>query len=180
MKTYSDFVERLLVHQETLDVPFPTEPSDYARVIRLRETPDAAIFGNGRPATDPAMAALMRAALFYFHNALPDSHDILNKAAGDVAAYWHGMVHRREGDFENARYWMRRAGEQPTFAELHARASDGSPNMARQMGWDPFLFINLCEQLRFGADDLRLEVAALQHAEFDVMFSYLWRHAVGA
>ena len=179
MKSYSEFVERLLVHQETLDLPLPTEPSDYLRIIRLREAPDAAILGD-RPAADPALVPLLRAALFYFHNALPDSHEILNKASGDPAAYWHGMVHRREGDFENARYWMRRAGEQPTFAELHSRASDGSPNMRRQSGWDPFLFINLCEQFRFGADELRQEIVALQRAEVDVRFSYLWRHAVSA
>ncbi|MBV9128359.1 MAG: hypothetical protein JO117_09765 [Verrucomicrobia bacterium] len=175
---YPDFIARLFVHEETLAIPLPTGPLELERVIRLREADDATLRG-GLPVADAALVPLVRAALFYFLNALPESHAILQKAEGDVAAYWHGMVHRREGDFDNARYWMRRAGEQPTFAELHARAADGSPNMARQMSWDPFLFINLCEQFRFGADDLRAEVVALGRAEFDVMFSYLWRHAVG-
>ncbi len=179
MKSYSDFVERLLVHEETLALPLPREPGSYERIIQLREATEEALLG-GRPVKDPALVPLLRAALFYFHNALPDSHALLNTASGDLAAYWHGMVHRREGDFENARHWMRRAGTQPTFAEMHARACDGSPHMARQTGWDPFLFIHLCEQFRFGAEEFRTEIGALQRAEFDVMFSYLWRHAAGA
>ena len=84
----------------------------------------------------------MRAGLFYFHNALDDATSRRKRYEGDLAAYWHGMVHRREGDFDNARYWMRRAGEQPGFQEMQSRASDGgAPHMARQSNWDPFLFI---------------------------------------
>lgn len=184
---YPDAIERLLVHEEALHIPFPTEPVDYERVIRLRELPDDALLPSknedGSPETgDARFVPLVRAGLFYFHNALDDAHRIVQeeKAAGDAAAYWHAMIHRRERDFDNARYWLRRAGEQPSFAEMHARAADASPNMARQMGWDPFLFVTLAEQLRFGADELRAEVVGLGRVEFEVFFDYCFRRATAA
>jgi hypothetical protein len=177
MKHYPDFVERLLLHQHTLDEPLPTEPSDYSIVVRLREAGDTALLGEAAPA-DPALVPLLRGALYYYHNALDYSHKEVQKVDGDTAAYWHGMVHRREGDFENARHWMRRAGEHPAFQEMLHRASDGSPNMARQPNWDPFLFINLCEQFRFGEISYKKELSHLQREEFAVMFDYVWRRCV--
>ena len=177
MSRYPDFVERLLLHEHTLDDPLPREPSDYELVIRIRETDDARIFG-ALPISPGAPVELVRAALFYYHNALDDSHKQAAKSTGDIAAYWHGMVHRREGDFENARYWMRRAGEQPVFQEMQGRASDGSPHMSRQPSWDPFLFIHLCEQYKYGETEYRKELGHLQRVEFAAMFDYIWRRCV--
>ena len=177
LSRYPDFVQRILLHERTLDDPLPKEPTSYELVIRLRDTDDAAIFG-GRALLPHAPAALARAGLFYFHNALDDSHKAAQELEGDTAAYWHGMVHRREADFDNARYWMRRAGEQPVFQEMQGRASDGAPHMGRQSNWDPFLFINLCEQYKYGETEYKKEIGHLQRVEFAVMFDYVWRLCV--
>ena len=179
MDRYPDFIQRLLLHERTLDDPLPKEPSDYELVIRIREVDDARIFGPQTLAPD-APVALVRVGLFYYHNALDDSHKQAAKSAGDIAAYWHGMVHRREGDFENARYWMRRAGEQPVFQEMQARASDGSPHMSRQPNWDPFLFIHLCEQYKYGETEYKKELGHLQRVELAAIFDYVWRRCVAA
>ena len=176
---YPDFIQRLLLHEGTLDEPLPTEPTDYALVIRIRETDDATILGGADPLPG-APLPLLRAGLFYYHNAIEDSHREAAKGEGDLAAYWHGMVHRREGDFDNARYWMRRAGEQPVFQEMHGRSADGAPNMNRQSNWDPSLFINLCEQYKYGAHEYKKEIGTLQRVEFAVMFDYVWRRCVAS
>ena len=176
---YPDAIQRLFLHDEPLAVAFPTAPADYERVIRLRETPDETLFaGATLPASgDTHFVPLVRAGLFYHHNALDDAHRLVQEATGDEAAYWHAMIHRRERDFENARYWLRRAGEQPPFAEMQARAADASANMGRQMGWDPFLLVHLAEQLRFGAEELQPEVVGLGRVEFEVFFDYCFRRA---
>lgn len=175
---YPDAIERLLIHDEALTIPFPTEPANYERVIRLRGTPDDAL-RSPTPTGDARFVPLVRAGLFYHHNALDDAHRLVQEATGDAAAYWHAMIHRRERDFENARYWLRRAGEQPSFAEMQARASEVSSNMGRQMTWDPFLLVHLAEQLRFGAEDVRAEVVGLGRVEFEVFFDYCYRQANG-
>ena len=178
MSRYPDYIQRLLLHERTLDEPLPKEPTDYELVIRLRGADDAKVFGGALVPSD-APVGLVRAGLFYYHNALDDAHKQAQVDEGDLAAYWHGMIHRREGDFENARYWMRRAGEQPVFQEMQHRASDAAPHMGRQSNWDPYLFIHLCEQYKYGEHEYRKEIGHLQKVEFAVMFDYVWRRCVG-
>ena len=124
------------------------------------------------------MFALVRGGLFYALDALPEAHAIFQEASDDRGAYWHGMLHRREGDFDNARYWFRRAGVLPFFAEVHREACAHSEAMARQANWDPYLFAGQCEQVRFGDADLAGEMQALQRVEFDAIFDYCWRQSV--
>jgi hypothetical protein len=180
MSRYPDFIERLLLHEDTLREPLPPSQSDEFSVkciLRIRAADDATLLGGQAPQPG-APLGLLRGGLYYFHNGLQDSHKAFADDAGVTAAYWHGMVHRREGDFENARYWMRRAGEHPAFQEAQGRSSDASPHMARQTNWDPFLFIHLCEQFKYGASEYRNEIAHLQRVEFAVFFDYVWRQCV--
>ena len=65
------------------------------------------------PPSPPAVAGLWLLA-----GELDRSHDISQTLDSPTGSYWHGIMHRREGDFSNARYWMRRAGGHPVFEEL--------------------------------------------------------------
>jgi hypothetical protein len=38
------------------------------------------------------------------------AHEIVQELRGAEAARLHGLLHRIEGDLDNARYWYRRAG----------------------------------------------------------------------
>lgn len=65
------------------------------------------------PPSPPAMAGLWLLA-----GELDRSHDISQTLDSPTGSYWHGIMHRREGDFSNAKYWMRRAAGHPVFEEL--------------------------------------------------------------
>lgn len=177
MKTYSDFVDRVFLQEKLLEKLVPGDPQDYALVRRIQAAEDKLIAGD-RPIKNAEMFALVRGGLLYAADAIHEAHTIFQEAKGDLGAYWHGMMHRREGDFDNARYWFRRAGVLPIFAAMHRAASETSAVMARQSNWDPYLLTGECEQARHGETESLKELAELQRVEFEALFDYCWRKAL--
>ena len=174
MKTYSDFVDRVFLQEEMLKKLIPTEPLNYEIVRRIQSADEAAISG-GKTIGNKEVFALVRGALLYSVDAIHEAHTLFQDAKGDLGSYWHGMMHRREGDFDNARYWFRRTGVLPVFSEMHRAASETSALMARQSNWDPYLFTGECEQARFGETESLNQLSTLQKIEFEVLFDYCWR-----
>lgn len=176
MATYSEPIDRVLRAEGLLSRLQPSGILDRELWRQTRDATDLQLT-EGRPVGAPAPFVLVRGGLLYALDDLEGSHRLFQDAAGDLSAYWHGMLHRREGDFDNARYWFRRAGPLPFFGALHGRAASDSAQMAKQSSWDPYLFTGECEQARFGADEITGELISLQRAEFDVVFDYTWRQA---
>ncbi len=174
MKLYSDLVDSVWRDEDLLKHLLPKEASSITKVLQIRKAGDAEISG-GLPFANPSIFPLVRAALFYACDAIDESHGIVQKIDGDESAYWHGMLHRREGDFDNARYWFRRAGTLSVFGELHHSACAVSPIVAAQLNWDPYLFTGLCEQNKFGETETTGELVKLQRIEFQTVFDYTWR-----
>ena len=112
MKTYSDVVDRVFLQEDLLKKLIPTEPLTYELVRRIQSAEDPAIAGE-RPIKNAEMFALVRGGLLYAVDGIHEAHTIFQDAKGDLGSYWHGMMHRREGDFDNARYWFRRSGTRP-------------------------------------------------------------------
>ena len=176
---HTAFIDRILADADLLEKLHPTEPGDAAALRAIRAATDDELTG-GKPPADPDALALVRAALLYAHDAIDEAHRIVQDAGSDAGAYLHGMIHRREGDFDNARYWFRRSGRLGFFDDLHRAANSISPDMAKQSNWDPYLFTGLCEQDKFGDRAHRDELVQLQRREFDAFIDYVWRKSVGA
>ena len=174
MKRYPELIEAVLRADGLLTKLFPTDFLDRELVRKVRAADDTALAGAD-PIHHQAMFELVRGGLFYALDALSDAHAIFQAVHEDEASYWHGMMHRREADFDNARYWFRRAGTLAAFPAMHHAASEHSADMARQLNWDPFLVTNQAEQARHGAPELTAEVSALQRAEFTALLDYCWR-----
>ena len=176
MKDHSPLVRELLAEEDLLLRLRPIEPGSPDALRRIRDAEEAELTG-GAVLADATYPRLIRAGLLYAYDAIDESHRIVQEIESNLSSYWHGMIHRREGDFENSRYWYRRTGNLGLFPEMHSRAAAVSSLMGRQMDWDPYVLVGQCEQARFGGDVDQKELIALQRIEFDVMFDHLWRDA---
>ncbi len=64
---------------------------------------------------DPALEGRpdLAAGLWLYVGDLERSHAISQSLTDATGSFWHGIMHRREGDFASSHYWMRRAAEHP-------------------------------------------------------------------
>jgi len=119
---------------------------------------------------DADMAACCIAGAWLLHDYLDESHTISQAIDTTSGSFWHGIMHRREGDFSNAKYWFRHVGQHPVFDLLGERAGET---------WDPFAFVDLCQAAIRGKPDTRELCLDLQQAEWELLFDYCYRAAIG-
>ncbi len=177
MASYSDFIDRLLLHPDLLKKLTPSEPLSWEWPAKIRDAADGVISG-GKEIADAKTFALVRGALLCAADALDAAHRIFQDDPSDLGSYWHGVMHRREGDFDNARYWFRRAGRLPIFSRMHETAAPVSATMAKQPTWDAYVLTGMCEQAKFGDHGAAPECVILQRVEFDELLAYCWRTGV--
>ena len=67
-------------------------------------------------------AEALLAGLWLWHDWLDESHRISQGIASATGSYWHAIMHRREGDFSNSKYWYARCRQHPALPELETAA----------------------------------------------------------
>ena len=151
-----------------------TRPMDlYPRQCASETVRDLLLKADARAlfpgARDPESAL---SGLFLYFSCLTEAHDLLHHFATADGAYWHGIMHRMEGDGYNAGYWFRRVGAHAVFPALHRDAGQlGYAPVSKPGGeWDPFAFIRFCEASR-GTKDEEL-AKRVQLAEWQVLFEF--------
>jgi hypothetical protein len=120
---------------------------------------------------DIDMARCCLSGLWLLHDFLDESHTISQGIGAPSGSYWHGIMHRREGDFSNAKYWFHRVGNHPVFAQL--AMEDGSP-------WDAERFVEECSRgIRSQNADTIAALRQLQQREWRALFDFCYRAAIG-
>jgi len=100
------------------------------------------------------------AGLWLYVDELDRSHRVSQTLENGTGAFWHGIMHRREGDFGNSHYWFERVGAHPAAAAIK--------------GYEPHGFIDAVqERHRQDAPDL----VALQRKEWAALFAWCARNA---
>ena len=170
---------------------------------RLLKTSEAAGLGPGprsgvdsiaalNSAVDAALKAvtvdqrrsdLVRALLLLWHDHLEASNVIAQRYEDDAdGSYVHAIVHRREPDYSNAKYWFHRTRQHPAYAMLAERAGEllgDDPTLRGVLmprgKWDAVAFVDACEEAASLPDhDPRVRLLqAVQQAEFENLLDYL-------
>jgi len=83
---------------------------------------------------------LLKGVLHLLNDDLDSAHRIAQEAETPDGNYLHALVHRREGDFSNSRYWLRTLREHPAWQAMRRAEPD----------WDPLKFLAWCESCAEG------------------------------
>jgi hypothetical protein len=150
---------------------------DHSVKGKLQAVDDAA-FGGGR--MDRGMADACRAGLWLAFNFLDEAHSISQDIDTPTGSYWHGLLHRREPDYANAKYWFRRVGRHPIFEPL--RIAAGQMAVAESVKipspWDPFWFIDFCESCLTQREPHEMLARRIQQQEWELLFDHCYRRAL--
>src|SRR5688500_18443569 len=65
---------------------------------------------------------LLRSAALLWHDHLDASHTVSQNIETPDGSWLHGIMHRREPDYGNAKYWFRRVGQHEAYPKLAERA----------------------------------------------------------
>lgn len=114
---------------------------------------------QGQKVKDDIYAMATKSGLLLWNDALDESHEISQTLGNETGSYWHGLMHRREPDYSNSKYWFGRVGDHPIFPSLRERVLSLSKEIENpseslteviqtiesQDKWDSFQFVDWCE-----------------------------------
>ena len=159
-----------------------SDPPAYPPILAdlLRQLPLAPL-GPGKPREDwrPKLEAAMRdlppacrAGLWLAFDFLDESHEISQGLHTAEGSYWHALMHRREPDYGNSKYWFKRVGTHPVFESLREEAA-----RLGWKAWDAMAFVDLCEANAAEGPPKHQLCREVQRAEWQALFEWCFHRA---
>jgi len=136
---------------------------------------------SGKSADDQKAAL---SGLWLWHDWLDQSHTLSQSLDNKTGSFWHAILHRREGDFSNSKYWYARAEGHPAVQVLANQAGSVVNQMPADKllfrivanGWDPRALVDLVQEVHDDPSDARHSAAvSLQQLEWRVLFDHCTR-----
>lgn len=130
----------------------------------------------------PSVQPHLRSAALLWHDHLDASHTISQDISSRDGSWLHGIMHRREPDYGNAKYWFRRVGQHdafPTLAQrvahyLHNDTGELTERLVENGEWMPFAFVNECERACARGDAQHKQILrAIQAIEFETLVEHI-------
>jgi hypothetical protein len=143
--------------------------------------PEQLIIGS---ALSPTAPNAMLAGLWLWHDGLEESHRISQSMNDAIGSFWHAIMHRREGDFSNSKYWYAKTSGHPLFETLAREAGDAINHLPADkrllrivaIGWNANALVDLVESVHENPKDPAYKAAVeLQRLEWRVLFRFCAR-----
>ncbi|HEY1170433.1 MAG TPA: hypothetical protein VGH19_03600 [Verrucomicrobiae bacterium] len=172
----SDTISALLNTPEPADLgPHPRAGTLSVRDVNAR-LDEAFRFGG----ISAGSQQLIRSAVLLWHDHLDASHTISQDLHSSDGSFLHGIMHRREPDYFNAKYWFARVRNHASYPEIAQRVSaflDGQGATALKSElipagkWDADAFVDACEaaSARRGTEAQRTLLREIQRIETTVL-----------
>jgi hypothetical protein len=149
----------------------PGTPNATARP-RLEALTIESLFG-AQAIRDADMARCCLSALWLLNDCLDESHQISQEIDTPSGSCWHAIMHRREPDAGNSKYWWRRVGQHPFLVPLREETAVLGYAYAT-----PAAFVDFCERVReTGSEDEKL-ARQVQLLEWRILFDWCWRQSL--
>ena len=193
--TYASAIAEVIEKLETGN-PLPTLVPQKAWNSELTDTLEATSldeFFEGESLKNTTFGEAIKSGLLLWNDALDASHTISQGLTNQTGSYWHGIMHRREPDYPNSKYWFGRVGTHPIFPELRectlklfketSNPSDTlteiGQTLAAQENWDSYQFIDWCQTAEGDSDsDVTRFLQQVQAEEIKLLLAYSYRNAV--
>ncbi|QGJ69254.1 Hypothetical protein PBC10988_9240 [Planctomycetales bacterium 10988] len=190
---------------------FQFQPANYgSQFAKLFESPRIASLGPGTPNSSkeplleeltpsmafenlsikhPNMAQCCISGAWLYFDFLDESHTISQDIHNQTGSFWHGIMHRREPDYSNAKYWFRRVGRHPVFGTLcqeyqelyeeHPVDHSVALRLNDQNDWDPFAFVDLVQDAATSSNQELTDLClAVQQREWELLFDYCYQQTI--
>jgi len=118
-------------------------------------------------------AALSLALLW--HDDLDGAHALCQAHEGHPECdFVHALLHRREGDFVNAKYWFREIGSHPVYAAVaQAAATLGQLGLVADGEWRPAAMVDACAVALSRDPARQTALMQVQAAEFRILATHV-------
>ncbi|RKU30722.1 hypothetical protein C6497_03325 [Candidatus Poribacteria bacterium] len=148
---------------------------------------------QGHEVKDDTYAQAIKSGLLLWNDALDESHEISQTLANETGSYWHGLMHRREPDYSNSKYWFGRVGDHPIFPSLRDNVlslskeienpSDSLSQVIHTIEsedkWNSFQFVDWCESAENDpTSDSTAFLKQIQAEEIKLLLAYSYQNAV--
>ncbi|MEX0745132.1 MAG: hypothetical protein WD118_05980 [Phycisphaeraceae bacterium] len=116
------------------------------------------------------------AGLWLYVDDLDRSHAASQQIDTPTGSFWHAIMHRREGDFSNSKYWFRRTGKHPVMSRI--TTAGGSAGAGTTIGeYEPFTFVDRVQRAYDKGENVDWpELVAMQRREWRALFEWCVEH----